>query len=82
MRFDRKDPPRVFIVGNSGPIEMRDCGVVALEPDEAQGGLLLARSYRALGRPRDACAVLGAIRQPGSELRAPLADALAPCPPP
>jgi len=55
---------------------------VALEPDEAQGGLLLARSYRALGRPRDACAVLGAIRQPGSELRAPLADALAPCPPP
>jgi len=34
MRFDRKDPPRVFTVGNAGPIEMRDCGVVALEPDE------------------------------------------------
>jgi hypothetical protein len=34
MRLERKDPPRVFTVGNAGPIEMRDCGVVALDPDE------------------------------------------------
>ncbi|HLN09267.1 MAG TPA: hypothetical protein VK281_09945, partial [Xanthobacteraceae bacterium] len=34
MQFDPKVPPRVFTVGNSGPIEMRDCGMVALDADE------------------------------------------------
>jgi hypothetical protein len=34
MRFEAKDPPRGFIVGNAGPIEMRDCGTLRLEADE------------------------------------------------
>jgi hypothetical protein len=34
MRFDAKDPPRGFIVGNAGPIEMRDCGTLHLAADE------------------------------------------------
>ena len=34
MRFDRKDPPRSFIVGNAGPIEMKDCGTMRLAADE------------------------------------------------
>ena len=34
MRFDHKDPPRRFVVGNSGAITMSDCGTVALAPDE------------------------------------------------
>jgi len=34
VQFDPKVPPRVFTVGNSGPIEMRDCGMVALDADE------------------------------------------------
>jgi hypothetical protein len=34
MRFDVKDPPRGFIVGNAGPIEMMDCGTLRLETNE------------------------------------------------
>ncbi len=35
MRFERKDPPRVFSVGRGGmPIHIKDCGRVELEPDE------------------------------------------------
>lgn len=34
MRFDRKDPPRRFTVGNAGPIEMKDCGTLHLAADE------------------------------------------------
>jgi hypothetical protein len=34
MRLDPKNPPRVFTVGNAGPIDMRDCGTVALDADE------------------------------------------------
>jgi hypothetical protein len=34
VRFEPKDPPRVFTVGNAGPIETRDCGTVALDADE------------------------------------------------
>jgi hypothetical protein len=34
MRFDRKDPPRRFTVGNAGPIEMKDCGTLHLTADE------------------------------------------------
>jgi hypothetical protein len=34
MHFDVKDPPRGFIVGNAGPIEMKDCGTVHLAADE------------------------------------------------
>ena len=32
MRFDRKDPPRTFVVGHN--IKISDCGTVALKPDE------------------------------------------------
>jgi hypothetical protein len=32
MRFEHKDPPRIFIVGNNIPI--KDCGIVALQADE------------------------------------------------
>jgi len=31
MRFDAKEPPRVFIVGNAGSIEMKDCGTLRLK---------------------------------------------------
>jgi hypothetical protein len=34
MKFDPKDPPRRFEVGNSIRFEMRDCGELRLEPDE------------------------------------------------
>jgi hypothetical protein len=34
MRFDRKDPPRTFIVGNSNSITISDCGTVLLAADE------------------------------------------------
>ncbi|MCX7157461.1 MAG: hypothetical protein NTW45_13595 [Rhodocyclales bacterium] len=34
MRFEQKLPPRGFTVGNSVKFEMRDCGNIALEPDE------------------------------------------------
>jgi hypothetical protein len=34
MRFDAKEPPRVFVVGNAGPIEMKDCGTLRLAADE------------------------------------------------
>lgn len=34
MRFDPKQPPRRFTVGNSVKFEMKDCGNIHLEPDE------------------------------------------------
>ena len=34
MRFDRKNPPRVFTVGNTVKFDMCDCGSVHLQPDE------------------------------------------------
>lgn len=34
MHFDVKDPPRGFIVGNAGPIQMKDCGTLRLDHDE------------------------------------------------
>jgi len=34
MRFNVKDPPRRFTVGNAGPIEMKDCGTLHLAADE------------------------------------------------
>jgi len=34
MRFDSKDPPRTFTVGNSGQFEIKDCGSVYLDADE------------------------------------------------
>ncbi|RJQ83007.1 MAG: hypothetical protein C4519_07470 [Desulfobacteraceae bacterium] len=34
MQFEPKNPPRSFTVGNSVPIEMKDCGALALAPDE------------------------------------------------
>jgi len=34
MRFDAKEPPRRFTVGNAGPIEMKDCGTLRLAADE------------------------------------------------
>src|SRR5215813_10596841 len=34
MKFAQKSPPRRFAVGNAGKIEIRDCGTLALEPDE------------------------------------------------
>jgi hypothetical protein len=34
MRFDAKEPPRVFTVGNAGPIEMKDCGTLRLTTNE------------------------------------------------
>jgi hypothetical protein len=34
MRFEKKNPPRVFSVGREAPIHISDCGRVYLEPDE------------------------------------------------
>jgi hypothetical protein len=34
MRFDAKDPPRTFIVGNAEKFEMKDCGTLRLAADE------------------------------------------------
>ena len=34
MKFDPKDPPRRFTVGNAVKFEMADCGTVELAPDE------------------------------------------------
>ncbi len=34
MKIDIKNPPRSFTVGNSVRFEMRDCGNIALSPDE------------------------------------------------
>lgn len=34
MKFAPKDPPRRFKVGNAVKFDMRDCGRLALEPDE------------------------------------------------
>jgi hypothetical protein len=34
VRFDAKNPPRRFTVGNTVKIEMHDCGSVRLEADE------------------------------------------------
>lgn len=34
VKFDQKNPPRVFEVGNTVRFAMRDCGTVSLEPDE------------------------------------------------
>ena len=34
MKFDPKDPPRRFSVGNAVKFEMRDCAEIALDPDE------------------------------------------------
>jgi len=34
MKFEEKSPPRRFTVGNAVKFEMRDCGALALAPDE------------------------------------------------
>lgn len=34
MKFDRKDPPRRFTVGNQIQFDMHDCGNLALAPNE------------------------------------------------
>ena len=34
MKFAPKHPPRRFPVGNAAKFDMKDCGSVALEPDE------------------------------------------------
>ena len=34
MKFDPKDPPRRFTVGNAVKFDMSDCGNLALAPDE------------------------------------------------
>lgn len=34
MKFDPKDPPRRFTVGNAVKFEMADCGTLELVPDE------------------------------------------------
>lgn len=34
MKFEPRDPPRRFPVGNSAKFDMRDCGNLRLEPDE------------------------------------------------
>jgi len=34
MHFDRKDPPREFIVGNCNSITIRDCGTILLAANE------------------------------------------------
>ena len=34
MKFDKKDPPRIFVVGNAEKIDMADCGTVSLAHDE------------------------------------------------
>ena len=34
MKLTQKNPPRRFPVGNAAKFDMKDCGTVALEPDE------------------------------------------------
>lgn len=34
MKFAPKNPPRRFAVGNAVKFDMKDCGTLALEPDE------------------------------------------------
>jgi len=34
VKFDPKQPPRIFKVGNSIKFDMKDCGNIALDPDE------------------------------------------------
>lgn len=34
MKFERKDPPRRFTVGNTVRFDMKDCGSLLLDPDE------------------------------------------------
>lgn len=34
MKFNEKSPPRRFAVGNADKFEMKDCGTIALGPDE------------------------------------------------
>jgi hypothetical protein len=34
VRFEPKNPPRRFTVGNAVKFDMKDCGTVRLEPDE------------------------------------------------
>jgi hypothetical protein len=34
VKFEPKDPPRSFAVGNAVKFEMKDCGTVRLAPDE------------------------------------------------
>jgi hypothetical protein len=34
MKFEPKDPPRAFAVGNTIKFDMHDCGTVRLAPDE------------------------------------------------
>jgi hypothetical protein len=34
VKFDPKQPPRIFKVGNSIQFDMKDCGNIALDPDE------------------------------------------------
>lgn len=34
MKFEAKNPPRAFTVGNSVKFELKDCGSVYLQPDE------------------------------------------------
>lgn len=34
MKFEPKEPPRRFPVGNAIKFDMRDCGTLVLEPDE------------------------------------------------
>lgn len=34
MKFEPKEPPRAFLVGNAAKFEMRDCGTVRLGPNE------------------------------------------------
>ena len=34
MKIKKNEPPRVFVVGEKGKIEIFDCGKIYLEPDE------------------------------------------------
>lgn len=34
MKFEKRDPPRHFEVGNAVKFDMRDCGNLRLDPDE------------------------------------------------
>ena len=34
MKFEPKDPPRRFAVGNAVKFDMKDCGTLRLDPDE------------------------------------------------
>lgn len=34
MKFDKKKPPRRFLVGNGVKFDMKDCGNLHLDPDE------------------------------------------------